>query len=165
MTKLATIRPTVTFLHGDGSFAEASPRAIRAYKAPGAAASVLVVERRKRLLPIRITGPRTAEVNLGATPVLADYGNAQDVAPVVTNEQLGIKREPKAAGDKAASSKPAKAASKLEMTADAAIAMLGKQLAGASQGEAQALFLSIVEAANLAKPAAAPAKTTRRRKA
>lgn len=132
---LVTLRPTVTFNHMDGSFAEASPRAIRRYN------GVLCVERRKRLLPITVTGPKAAIVNLGAQPLAENYGDAQAIAPVQTLEQLGIKRAPKE--PTAAKASPS---ASLKLTADDAIKALGRSLKGADEAQVHAMFTSIIAA-------------------
>lgn len=107
--QLRTNRVVVTFTHSDGSFAEASQRAVRVM-AEGPNKGALCVERRGRLLALTITGGNTASCNLGATPVAQGYAEAQAIAPVATLAQLGITREPKAAKEpKAPASAPAAA--------------------------------------------------------
>lgn len=152
---LVTLRPTVTFNHMDGSFAEASPRAIRRYN------GVLCVERRKRLLPITVTGPKAAIVNLGAQPLAENYADAQSIAPVQTLEQLGVKRAPKEPG-----SKPARGSAKpdLKLTAEDAIKALGRSLKGADEAQVHAMFTSII-AEMTASDEAKPKASTRRGKA
>lgn len=147
---LVTLRPTVTFNHMDGSFAEASPRAIRRYN------GVLCVERRKRLLPITVTGPKAAIVNLGAQPLAENYGDAQAVAPVQTLEQLGIKRAPKE--PTAAKASPS---ANLKLTADDAIKALGRSLKGADEAQVHAMFTAIIAemtAGDDAKPKASASR-------
>lgn len=154
MTQLNTIRPTITFRHGDGSIAEASARAVRLFTPKGSKTPVLCVERRNRLLPITVTGANNAEVNLGVTPLAQGYENAQAIAPVATLAQLGVKRapkEPKAAVPayaRASTKKGGKAAApdKVQIAVDDALARIRETLVGASQDEITSVFASLLTA-------------------
>lgn len=165
---LRTNRVVVTFTHSDGSFAEASQRAVRVM-AEGPHKGQLCIERRKRLLPITVTGTNTASCNLAAAPFAQGYAEAQAVAPVATLAQLGITREPKAAKEpKAPASAPAAAmaayvapkrgkahksakapepkaqVAAAEPSLEDAIAAVRAHMAGKPLGEVQAIMTSLV---------------------
>lgn len=173
--QLRTNRVTVTFTHSDGSFAEASQRAVR-LMAEGPHKGVLCVERRGRLLPITVTGQNAASCNLASDPVAQGYTEAQAVAPVATLAQLGIVKAPKEpkpaksaspeAGAMAAYVKAPKVSKRTVQTVAApsassleeAIAAVREHMKGKPLAEAQAILTSLVTVADIK-----PSKAQRRR--
>ena len=144
--KLDTIRPSIQFLHGDGSHdGVAEPRALRIVKS-GPHKGAYGIERRRKIMPITVIGPRTATCNLAAEPLIVGYADAQAVAPVATLEAIGVSRPAKpAAGSAPKGRTGGRKSSTSEITPEDAVKALANSLKGQPQEAVQAAFLSIVE--------------------